>query len=373
MYSNIIDSLRVDINTLNEKVDKLINAVAFISEQLTNINSTTSKGITPKTPKIDLLKKPSCNQSPTNNDRPSISRVTRNTLKRANAALSPIVQTRTKKIIKETPISVSLPFPKTPIPSSSSITPTPQSILSSTSTSSITPTTSEQTSSNTQSSPQPSSCATTSSSSSVSSMSSSTCVTTTISTSSTSSSTISTTSTITPVSNALIQIFPFSSVTPSTSSSLSTLCTTSSSSILPLSSVDIYKYSHSLSSITPINETVQSSGTAQSESSLDVPLKAADRFKCIFLSNFDPHTSCDNICTHIKSRFPNSKLKIEQLPTKNPDYASFKLYVTNDIFNELLDHTFWPDKIIVHEFVNKRNNTRNPFRKNLTRQVNRRQ
>ena len=77
--------------------------------------------------------------------------------------------------------------------------------------------------------------------------------------------------------------------------------------------------------------------------------------KTVFISRLHPNTSTDNIRDYVKSKIndlSDSDLKIFKFNSSQPrDIASFKIIVPNKFLNFIVNNSFWPDGILVKEFV----------------------
>lgn len=88
-------------------------------------------------------------------------------------------------------------------------------------------------------------------------------------------------------------------------------------------------------------------------------LKVIPPKKSIFISRFAYETTTDNIYNYIESKLNcNPDVLIKKFTYSEPrDITSFKLTVPNDLFDTLIDPTFWPNNTFIREYV-IRNNTR---------------
>ena len=93
----------------------------------------------------------------------------------------------------------------------------------------------------------------------------------------------------------------------------------------------------------------------------DVPvLRAAERFKCVFISGLHPESSIDMVKQHINKKFKFEDFRIVKISNsyhQASNYASFKKFVREHNFDKILNSEKWQIKnIIVHEFINRRPN-----------------
>ena len=77
--------------------------------------------------------------------------------------------------------------------------------------------------------------------------------------------------------------------------------------------------------------------------------------KTIFVSRLHPDTTVDNLRTYIKTKIPNlpdNGIKIFKFNKSQPrDISSFKIITPAKLFNLIVNRTFWPDGLLVKEFV----------------------
>lgn len=83
-------------------------------------------------------------------------------------------------------------------------------------------------------------------------------------------------------------------------------------------------------------------------------------FKYIFVSRFVADTTEEDVVDYIKDNLksPNLAVTASKFHFNQPRFtASFKLRVPSNVFELIMQLSFWPQNTIVHEFVN-----RNPSR-----------
>ena len=83
--------------------------------------------------------------------------------------------------------------------------------------------------------------------------------------------------------------------------------------------------------------------------------------KAIFLSRFAADTTENDVLFYIRSKIKkDNEILINKFIFAKPrSIASFKVIVPMEIFNNLLDPSFWPKNTVVHEYVIKNRNTNN--------------
>lgn len=98
-------------------------------------------------------------------------------------------------------------------------------------------------------------------------------------------------------------------------------------------------------------------------------LKVAEPRKMLYISNLDPHTSEEQLCAIIKSKFGIKTMKCSKLVPADRDlatleYVSFKVLVPENGFVKFLDSNSWPSGVIVREFVPRTKNLKNTVNRN---------
>lgn len=85
------------------------------------------------------------------------------------------------------------------------------------------------------------------------------------------------------------------------------------------------------------------------------PLRAIPPRKTIFISRLANNTSIDDIDYYIKSKVgEQAEILIQKFQYSQPrSIASFKLTVSAELFQILLDLNFWPENTLVREYVYK--------------------
>ncbi|XP_058985094.1 uncharacterized protein LOC131805650 [Musca domestica] len=77
--------------------------------------------------------------------------------------------------------------------------------------------------------------------------------------------------------------------------------------------------------------------------------------KTIFVSRLHPDTTVDNLRSYIETKIPNlpdNGIKILKFNKSQPrDISSFKIITPAKLFNLIVNRTFWPDGLLVKEFV----------------------
>ena len=89
--------------------------------------------------------------------------------------------------------------------------------------------------------------------------------------------------------------------------------------------------------------------------------------KSVFISRLHPSTTINNISDYVKSKIHNleeSDFKIFKFNSSSARaISSFKLVVSKNIFDTIINSSFWPDDILVKEFVfREKRNALNPVR-----------
>lgn len=94
-------------------------------------------------------------------------------------------------------------------------------------------------------------------------------------------------------------------------------------------------------------------GPCQSGSSNELVVVAPR--KSIFISRLHSNTTINNISNYLKSKVQNlgdNDCRIIKFNSSLPrDISSFKIIVPHDMFDTLLNRSFWPDGVLVKEFV----------------------
>lgn len=93
------------------------------------------------------------------------------------------------------------------------------------------------------------------------------------------------------------------------------------------------------------------------------PIEKPKFTKAVWVSRFDPSTTCDEITNYIMENTKiddKTKFNVHKLVKKDQDlsqlkFVSFKLEVNNDLFDTLKDENLWPEDVWVREFVRQQN------------------
>ena len=84
-------------------------------------------------------------------------------------------------------------------------------------------------------------------------------------------------------------------------------------------------------------------------------VKSAPRIADIYVGNLDVNVTVEAIVDYVQNDIGVSIEKCEVLKSKNPNNSSFKLSLTLDNRNKLLDPEAWPEGIICRKFYSSRN------------------
>lgn len=109
----------------------------------------------------------------------------------------------------------------------------------------------------------------------------------------------------------------------------------------------------------PIIGTFEGSSSSEESTNINV-LKVVPKRTFIHVSRLDPNTTCENLLNFVKLTCPQATC--EALTSRMPTvYSSFKVSVTVDQLNTVMDPSFWPKGILVNKFFQKRPGTAKPL------------
>lgn len=99
--------------------------------------------------------------------------------------------------------------------------------------------------------------------------------------------------------------------------------------------------------------------TSNPSSSSHASLKAVQPLKFLVLANLQPHTTCEDIRTHIASKTNQQRSTIycASLTPKsiiNPHFVSFKVGVIESVFDDVMKSSCWPTNMSFREFMDNR-------------------
>ena len=96
-----------------------------------------------------------------------------------------------------------------------------------------------------------------------------------------------------------------------------------------------------------LNNPLESNGTVHN------PLRAIAPKKTIFISRLASDTSTDDVDYYLKSKIgPHADVLIHKFQyTQQRSIASFKLTISADLFQLVLDTNFWPENTLVREYI----------------------